>query len=330
MREAKYYRKLEDNAVQCILCPHFCIIKNNSAGKCRMRQNITGILYAKNYAKTVSLALDPIEKKPLYHYRPGSTILSFGPNSCNLSCFFCQNYSISQNDAPTTLIMPEELLDFMLSKDMNQIAFTYSEPFTWFEYIYDFAFISQGQNISIVLVTNGFINQDPLRELLPFISAVNIDLKSIQNSFYKDHCGGSIQPVKDTIRECFVSGVHTELTNLLIPSLNTSEEDIVEMVDFIAGISAKIPLHISKYHPAYMSDIQATPEETILNACRIAEKRLHFVYAGNIYLREFHDTRCPICKTAIIKRNHSKVEIFIDSDGLCPKCQSRIYGNFCV
>ncbi|MDO9576865.1 MAG: AmmeMemoRadiSam system radical SAM enzyme [Candidatus Cloacimonadales bacterium] len=323
MTEAKYYKKLTNQKVQCLLCSHFCIIDLDEEGKCQSRLNVDGILYAANYGKTMSISLDPMEKKPLYHFYPGSTILSLGPNSCNFSCAFCQNYTSSQQEVPTRDVIPQEIVQICKKQNCNFVAFTYTEPFTWFEFILDAAKILQENNLKIVLVTNGFINQEPLQELLPYIDAMNIDLKSMDDDFYKNICSGKLKPVLETIRTA-AKNCHIEITNLLITDENDSEENINRLVDFMESVDPEIPLHFSRYYPTYKMTNPPTPLERLERAQRIATKKLSYVYLGNVLTD--HNTYCPQCSSLLIER-----EYYIKSrilNGKCPACGKVIYGRF--
>ncbi len=284
MREAMFYCAEGEN-LRCNLCPRACLIQEGKTGYCRARKAIQGKLYAINYGETVSLALDPIEKKPLYQFHPHTMILSLGPNSCNLACSFCQNWEISQKECPTRYLSIEELGRLVMEQELPQVAFTYSEPTMWYEYIHDFALAYP--DIDIVLVTNGFLNPKPWDMLLPWISAMNIDLKSMRNEFYQKQCNASLAPVLRNIRAAHAAGVHVELTNLLIPGLNDSEQELRELADFIADIDAFIPLHISAYRPCYKLNQPATTAKQIEMACDIASPRLRNVYAGNVYLPKY-------------------------------------------
>lgn len=330
MREAMHYQKLPEGKVQCLLCPHNCIISKCRSGLCRSRENLDGILFATNYAQSVAFSLDPIEKKPLYHFHPGSEILSLGPNSCNLSCFFCQNHSISQTKAGTKQIEPKQLLDHVIANSLKQVAFTYTEPLTWYEFIYDFALLSQAHQIDLVLVTNGYLNPKPLKQILPYISAMNIDLKSSDDGFYQKHCGASLEPVLTYIRVAYEAGVHLELTTLLIPNLNTADETIAAIIDFVAGIDSNIPLHFSKYHPAFKASYAPTDVSVINHACQMAKERLHHVYAGNVYLPDYTDTLCPTCGRILVQRRNYHIITYITNSepALCPQCKIPIYGKF--
>ncbi|HOH96713.1 MAG TPA: AmmeMemoRadiSam system radical SAM enzyme [Candidatus Cloacimonadota bacterium] len=326
LRRAEWYDSLAGSKVRCTLCPHFCVLGVGEIGLCRSRRNFGGVLYAVNYAQCAALALDSIEKKPLYHYCPATKIISLGPNSCNLSCRFCQNFTISQEKAPTSSLSPDDLAEIIFSKspDSLQVAFTYTEPLTWYEYILDFAI--KYPEIHIVLVTNGFINQEPLLKLLPFIKAMNIDLKAMHDDFYKDQCGASLEPVLATIAEAYRKGVHVEITNLLIPVLNNDAEEIRKLAKYIAGIDVHIPLHISAYHPDYMAEQPATTHADVIIACEIAQEQLKHVYAGNIADDLHSATYCPECGEKLISRSWYAVSG--DLSGICPNCNERLYGVF--
>ncbi len=284
MKEAMYYHS-ERGLIVCDICPHQCSLTNGKIGMCRGRKAIGDKLYTTNYGKYASMAIDPIEKKPLYRYNPGTSILSIGPNSCNLACSFCQNWTISQQDYPTKSISVNELIELTRKQSPAQIAFTYSEPLMWYEFIIDFA--KSAPEIDIVLVTNAYLNPQPFREILPYISAMNIDLKSFNNIFYETQCGAGLNPVLSNISLAYEAGLHIEITNLLIPSLNDSEEEIRSLCQFICSIDPMIPLHISAYHPDYRLSIPRTSGSDITRACRIAAEYLTYVYAGNVMIPEF-------------------------------------------
>lgn len=326
--EAMYYKKLETGEVVCLLCPHKCWLKEGQRGVCRGRTNIQGRLVVTNYGKSVALGLDPIEKKPLYHYFPGTQIVSLGSNSCNLACSFCQNYRISQADAPTETISSKALRALIqkYSPQDLQVAFTYSEPLTWYEYIRDFAL--KYPEIRIILVSNGFINPEPFAELLPYISALNIDLKAIDNEFYTRHCRGSLQPVLESILQAHAAKKHLEITLLLIEGLNDAAKDIAALAGFIAGLNPDIPLHISAYHPAYKLKVPATPQAAIETAIAIAKKQLNYVYGGNLHTTYYMQSHCPKCGNLLIKRDHDGSKSLLNEANNCSQCGHAIYGIF--
>lgn len=283
MKEALYYEKLEAKSVHCHLCPYNCVIQDGRRGACGVRLNEGGTLYSEVYGKTTSVALDPIEKKPLYHFHPGEYILSLGTKGCNFHCDFCQNWHISQNlSVPTEDITPEEVVREAQKVKSFGVAYTYNEPFIWYEFVLETAKLARKAGLANVLVTNGYVNMPPLEEILPFIDAMNIDLKSFNDDFYRKICKGSLQPVLDVIKRS-AQACHVELTNLLIPGLNDSEEEIKKMVDWIyENTGADTPLHFSRYFPCYKMNISPTPVETLKMAERIAKKKLKRVYLGNI------------------------------------------------
>jgi len=327
MHQALYFENMDNLTVKCNLCPNYCIIKDGNFGSCRSRKNVSGVLMAVNYGRTVSINLDPIEKKPLYHYYPGSQILSLGANSCNLHCEFCQNSEISQEDCLTQVMSPDELLDILIRKSLSRVAFTYTEPFTWYEYLLDCGKLFTEYNIKMVLVTNGYINQEPMKVLLPYIDAMNIDLKSISEGFYKNICKGKLEPVLDTIRTAS-EHCHIELTNLIIPNLNDSEDEIRALVDFVYCINPEIPLHFSRYYPHWKCQQPQTPLETLHKAFEIAKEKLCYVYLGNIPSGDFCDTSCPECKNILIKRNIFSSAVIKMSTNQCSNCGKQIYGCF--
>ena len=283
MKEALYYEKLDKGRVQCHLCPYECFIADGKKGACGVRINKDGVLYSEVYGKTTGIALDPIEKKPLYHYHPGEKILSLGTRGCNFACDFCQNWHISQElDAPTQNVTSEDVIEKAKGYNSFGIAYTYNEPFIWYEFVLDTARLAKTAGLENVLVTNGYVNMEPLEEMLPLIGAMNIDLKSFNEDFYVRICRGRLKPVLDVIKRSAKS-CHVELTNLLIPTLNDSESDIRKMVGWIYdNLGDKVPLHFSRYFPCYKMDLPATPVATLKMAERVAKEKLKYVYLGNI------------------------------------------------
>lgn len=320
--EARYYKQLDNGSTQCLLCPHFCIINDGKSGICRGRQNIDGTLYAINYGECVSLAIDPIEKKPLYHFYPGSYVLSTAPNSCNLNCPFCQNSDISQEKSPTKFISSLELVEIALEKGVPGISYTYTEPFTWYEYLLDTAKLAQSKGIKNILVTNGMINPEPLKELLPLIDAANIDLKSMDENFYKKLLNGNLESVLNTIKTCKQSWF-IELTNLLIPGYNDSGKLITKLIDFVLGIGIDTPLHFSRYFPKYKFTAPETPESTLEYAYKLAKQKLHYVYVGNIEIESASNTYCPRCNNLLVERNCFDSLVVGISGGKCSQCNRK-------
>jgi pyruvate formate lyase activating enzyme len=323
MKKALYYKTLADGRIKCLLCPHACLIGAGQVGLCGVRENKNGVLYSLVYAKATSIANDPIEKKPLYHFYPGSYILSFGSYGCNLRCGFCQNWQISQKEAPYKNIIPQQALELALQSDSLGIAYTYNEPFMSYEYVLETAKLLRTKGLKNVLVTNGEVNQEPLLEILPYIDAMNIDLKAFNEAFYHKYCGGKLSPVLDTIRLSY-ERCHIEITNLIIPGLNDHETEITQMVDWLADLRSDIPLHFSRYFPHYKFDQEPTPISRLLRARELAQKKLKYVYIGNIDSEEYNSTFCPGCKKALIVRDGYRILNNLIKNNCCPECGAEI------
>lgn len=283
MKEALYYEAKDNLRVQCFLCPHNCLISEGQVGLCGVRKNQKGKLYSLVYGEVTSIALDPIEKKPLYNYHNGQAILSIGTKGCNLFCPFCQNWNISKDlSGKTEKITSQLIVDRAKQLGSFGIAYTYNEPFIWYEFVLDTAKLAKKQGLENVLVTNGFVNLDPLKEILPYIGGMNIDIKSIEDEFYINRCRARLGPVLEAIKESS-KHCHIELTNLIIPSLNDKEENFVKLVDWIyENLGDSVPLHFSRYFPCYKLDFPPTPVSTLKKAEQIAKKKLRFVYLGNV------------------------------------------------
>lgn len=283
MKEAAFYKPLDNHAVECRLCPHRCRIPPESRGLCKARRNRGGTLLAESYGKVTAMALDPIEKKPLARFHPGSKILSLGSYGCNFRCGFCQNHEISMGEAGYRELSPEQVAAAsreLAEKGSIGVAYTYNEPMIGYEFVRDCAARVAAQGQKNVLVTNGFVCREPLAELLPLIHAMNIDLKSFSPAFYED-IGGRLEDVRSTIRLA-ASGCHVEITTLIIPGRNDGLQEIRALSRWLAEISADIPLHVTRFFPAYkLRDIPATPVETIYRLAEAARESLRYVYPGN-------------------------------------------------
>ncbi len=321
MKEALFYEKLNEKKVRCNLCPHGCTIANGSSGICLIRKNVDGVLFQTSYSEISSINLDPIEKKPLYHFYPGSDILSIGTNGCNLTCAYCQNFSISRNITPRQSILPETLVEIAKKEGSIGIAYTYNEPTIWYEFVYDTAKLFNEHNLKNVLVTNGYINPSPLKQILPYIHAANIDLKTFSEQKYK-MLGGGLKEVLNTIETMFKNDIHIEITHLAVENYTTDLKEFDEMCRWISTLSKDIPLHISRYFPCYKLSLPPTSKEYLFNLFDIAKKYLHYIYLGNI--SEKNDTYCPKCGHKLIERIGYRTISYI-TDNTCPICKNSLY-----
>lgn len=286
--ECRYYTKLKDGAVECQLCPHHCRIVNGKTGVCRSRRNEDGVLVSEVYGKPCSLAIDPIEKKPLYHFHPGTQCLSIACTGCNFRCLNCQNHEISQvspDDVNHYELSPNEVVALCRKHHCPGIAYTYTEPLTYIEYVTDTARLAHENGLWNILVTAGYVCQEPLKDLLPYLDAANIDLKSFSDSIYQRISGGHLKPVLDTILTMYDAGVWVELTNLIIPGVNDDMQMIRQMCLWLVNNGfADNPLHFSRFFPRFkMENIPPTPIHTLQEAKRIAEEEgIRHVYLGNV------------------------------------------------
>lgn len=287
--ECRYYKQLDNGQVECTLCPHHCRIAEGKTGVCRSRKNQGGVLVSEVYGKPCSLAIDPIEKKPLYHFHPGTTCLSLACTGCNFRCLNCQNHDISQvspEDVNHYELSPEDVVALCLKHQCPGIAYTYTEPLTYLEYIIDCARLAHEAGLWNILVTAGYVCQEPLADLLPYLDAANVDLKSFSDDIYNRVSGGHLQPVLDTILAMKQAGVWVEITNLVIPGINDDMDMIRQMCRWLADNDlANAPLHFSRFFPRYkMQDVPPTPIATLKAAKQIAEEEgIKHVYLGNVY-----------------------------------------------
>lgn len=326
-KEAEFWHSLENLTIKCSLCPHNCIISDGKTGICGARKNEKGKLFSLIYGEVTGSGLDPIEKKPLYHYYPGRQILSLGTKGCNFKCPYCQNWHISQfPETNSNYIPPDKAVGVALREDSFGISYTYSEPLIWIEYVIDTAILAHERGLKNVLVTNGFINQEPLEKLIPLVDAANIDVKSFDPEFYKTICKGRLEPVLETC-EHVVKDWHLEITHLMVPFKKENDllDDIEKMCRWIAERLGKdVPLHLSRYFPNYKMDIEATPVALMKKAAKIAAKYLQFVYLGNVMLDEGNDTVCPKCGTVLIERIGYNTRILSIKDSRCTNCGNAV------
>ena len=289
MKEARFWQA-EADGVQCLLCPHHCRIPEGGRGICRSRECRDEKLYALSYGLPCALADDPVEKKPLYQFLPGSRCLSLSCTGCNLSCRWCQNSDISQvppEAAENTRLSPEDIVSFAVRRRMPSIAYTYTEPFTWWEYMYDIATLAHENGLKNILVSAGYVEKEPLLEFMPYLDAANIDIKSMDDVFYRKYCGATLAPVLENILSMHAAGVHVEITNLLVTGLNDSEEQVGRLCRWMAENGLQdVPLHFSRYFPRYrFTEAGPTPKPTLLRARETALAHgIRSVYLGNIII----------------------------------------------
>ncbi len=332
MKEALFYKKLKNKIIQCQLCPHFCTLKEGERGNCGVRENNKGKLYSLVYGKPCSLALDPIEKKPLYHFLPGQLALSIATVGCNLSCKHCQNCEISQarpEQVYSKDVSPEEVIREAKQKNVKIISYTYTEPTIFYEYMLDITKLAKKAGIKNMIVSNGFINSAPLKELCKWIDAANIDLKSIDNEFYKNVCNARVNPVLESLKILKKEKIWIEITNLIIPTLNDSEKDIEKLVDWIIeNLGKETVLHFTAFYPQHeLSHLPPTSPKTLKKARKIAlEKGMKYVYTGNVDDEKGSNTYCLKCGKLIIKRRLFSIIENNLNENKCSYCNAKIDG----
>lgn len=318
--------------VKCLLCAQGCMIKSNERGKCRARMNVKGELRSLVYGHPVSAHIDPIEKKPFYHFLPGSEAFSFATSGCPLRCKFCQNWEISQSspeDFDTSFVEPAQIIDAASAKRSPVIAFTYNEPTVFMEYLADTAVLARGKKMRCVMVSCGFMNSEPLSELCRLLDAIKIDLKGFSPDFYRNVCSAELQPVLNSIRQISKSGIHLEIVNLVVPTLNDSEKMMSGLVDWILGeIGPDVPVHFTRFHPDYqLLNLPPTPVATLDRFRNHAmSKGIHYAYVGNVPDHPGNNTYCPQCGKAVIQRNSIFVTGMNLEKGKCKYCGKSIAG----
>ena len=331
MKEALYYKKLGKSLVKCELCPRMCIIKPDNPGLCGVRKNIKGRLYSLVYARPCAVHIDPIEKKPLYHFMPGARAFSIATIGCNFFCGFCQNWQISKAEAGNMEgvyeeVEPKKVIELCKQNKCSIMSYTYTEPTIFYEYMMDIAKLARKNNIKNTIVSNGYVNEEPLRELCKVLDGANIDLKAFTNDFYQKVCKGTLEPVLKSLKILKEEGVWVEVTNLVVPGLNDDFKKVEEMCKWIGeNLGRDVPIHFSRFHPDYkMTDKEPTKLETLEKAKEIAEEYLDYVYLGNIGGES--NTFCPKCKAVIIERGiFSPTEKKV-KEGKCPECGEKIAG----
>lgn len=358
MRQAVLYQKLQNNLVRCLACSWYCQIGENQLGICATRLNQKGNLYSLVYGYAIGLHNDPVEKKPLYHFYPGSLLLSFGTVGCNFGCLFCQNFEMSNlvkilklNPAAreqrgkvksykkeiidfikklSQKITPKEIVEIAKDTGAKGIAYTYNEPAIFVEFAYDCMVLAKKKGLVNVFVSNGFESKESFDYIKDYLDGINIDLKSFSPDFYQKICLSKIEPVKENIKKYFKAGIETEVTTLVIPGHNDSEEELTQIAQFLFSISPDIPWHISAFYPAYkMLDVPPTPVETLIKAYDIGKQTgLNYIYIGNVYDPKRSSTFCPKCGALLIKRQGYDVEVVGLNGDKCQYCGWKIYGRF--
>ena len=331
--EASFYTQLENDQVQCGLCPNRCLLAPGQRGLCKVRQNIKGKLYSLVYGKPVSIHVDPIEKKPFYHFLPGSQVYSLATAGCNLECKYCQNWDIAQRlpeDLESIPMTPEEVVQAAMAAKAGVIAFTYNEPTVWYEYMLDIAKLAKEKDLRTVVVSSGFINQEPLKELLPYIDAYKIDLKSFNSETYRTLIRGRLEPVMDTIKTINESGTWLELVHLLVPGYTDDMKEMEEMCQWIKEeLGPDVPLHFSRFWPKFkLTNLSPTPEKTVKEAREVCLKvGLNYVYTGNIDDVIGSTTFCPNTQKALLVRQGYLIEKNeIKAEGEAESCNKSIPG----
>ncbi len=334
MKEAMLYGPLEDRKVQCGLCHHRCIIALSKRGICGVRENREGKLFTLVYGRAISLNVDPVEKKPLFHLFPGSTSFSIAAVGCNFRCLQCQNHEISQMPRDQngriggSEVSPSKMVSLAKQYQCRSISYTYTEPTIYFEYAYDTAQRAHQEGIKNIFVTNGYMTQDALKTIQPYLDAANVDLKSFRDKFYKEVCGAELMPVLENLRQMRQMGIWVEITTLVIPTLNDSDQEFEEIARFIVSLGPEVPWHISAFHPTYkMLHLPRTTASALYRAREIGIKAgLRYVYCGNVPGEEGEDTFCPHCGRRLVERIGFRVARNDVVSGACRYCRGKIDG----
>lgn len=334
-REAMLYRPKEGDKVECFLCAHRCLIALGKFGLCGVRENRDQKLVTHVFGEVIAAHLDPIEKKPLYHFLPGTTSFSMATVGCNFRCPFCQNWQISQVTKKSRefdqgeRLAPEEIVALARARGCRSISYTYTEPTIFFEYAYETARLAHQAGLANVFVTNGYMTEEALQTIQPYLDAANVDLKAWKDETYRKVCGARLEPVLESIRRMRALTIWVEVTTLIVPDLNDSEEELGQIARFLASVSPDIPWHVSRFHPDYKyTDSRPTPVETLKKAYRLGQQAgLRYVYIGNVW-GESEDTHCPHCQELLLRRSGFFVEENRVVGGKCPRCGTPIAGVF--
>jgi pyruvate formate lyase activating enzyme len=329
-KDARFWKTSGDKKVQCHLCPHNCNIKDGRLGICSVRKNENGKLYTLIYGSCSSVAADPIEKKPLYHFYPGTNAFSLGTVGCNFKCEHCQNYSISTASPEYFYIreiMPKQAVELAREQNCQGIAWTYNEPTIWHEYSFDSAKLAKKAGLYTVYVSNGYINEEPLKDIAPFLDAMNVDVKAFNERFYKKICKARLEPVLQTCERAKELNIHLEVTYLVIPGYNDSTDEVRRFCSWVVEkLGSSTPVHFSRFHPYYkMTNVSMTPIETLLRIYDIAkETGILYPYLGNVSHGGYENTACPSCGNLCIERYGYSINLNGIRDGKCVKCGNTI------
>ena len=326
------YKRMEEDKVSCFLCSHHCLISNGKFGICHVRENRGGVLYTHAYGELIARNIDPVEKKPLYHFFPGSKSFSIATIGCNFQCSFCQNWQISQvkeakaSGVRSEEVKPEEVVQEARETGSKSISYTYTEPTIFFEYAYEISQLAKKEGLFNVFVTNGYMTEEMIRTIHPALDAANIDLKSFRDEYYRKVCGGRLAPVLKSIELMKKLNIWIEVTTLLVPGQNDSEEELNGIANFLAGLDPSIPWHISRFYPQYkMEDLESTSLETLTRAYDIGKKAgLRYIYLGNV--GHGNNTYCYQCRHLLIERYGFSVRVNRIKEGRCPDCQTAVDG----
>ncbi len=334
LKEAMLYKRMEEDGdeVSCFLCSHHCLISDGKFGICQVRENRGGVLYTHAYGELIARNLDPVEKKPLYHFFPGSTSFSIAAVGCNFRCGFCQNWQISQvKEAKASGLRPEEVKPEEVVQQARQsrsksISYTYTEPTIFFEFAYEISHLAKKEGLFNVFVTNGYMTEEMVRTIHPALDAANVDLKSFRDDYYRKVCGGRLAPVLKSIELMKELNIWIEVTTLVVPGQNDSEEELKEIARFLAGLDPSIPWHISRFYPQYrMEDWESTPLETLDQAYDVGKRAgLRYVYLGNV--GQGNNTYCYRCRRLLIERHGFSVRANRIKEARCPDCQTPVDG----
>jgi pyruvate formate lyase activating enzyme len=330
--EAMFYKKLDGTAIECQLCPRKCLVTDLERGYCGVRENQGGEYYTLVHSRACAMNIDPIEKKPLFHFHPGTAAFSIATAGCNVNCKFCQNWDISQvrpEQVTNVELPPDEIVRICRQRSVPTVAYTYSEPVIFYEYMYDTCIEGRKHGIKNVMITGGYIEREPLKKIIPVMDAIKVDLKSYSEQYYKDVVNGELQPVLDALKIMHGEGIWLEIVYLVVPTMNDSTKELTDLCNWIrTNLSEDVPVHFTRFHPTYlMTNLPSTPVKTLEKAYDIAKQSgLKYPYIGNVPGHSAEHTYCPYCGEVIIKRSGFRINKNNLKDGKCSKCDTSIPG----